>query len=268
VVEFVGRGARGGAERATGAQTAGESGERVSEWVRRRLGFEADETQRAVLDSGARRGILCCTRQWGKSTVAAAMAVHTAATKAKSMVVIVAPTERHSGETLRKCEEFGSRLGWKTKGDGVNRLSLEAPNGSRIVGLPGTEAAVRGYSAPALLIVDEAALVKEETYEAAKPMLAASRGGRLWLISTPRGPQGYFYETWARGGKEWHRVRVTAEECPRISREFLDEQRRAEGDSRYRQEYLCEFVSGERSAIPAELVEASVTMEWKGEISI
>ena len=36
-----------------------------------RLGFEADESQARVLRSAAKRSMLACSRQWGKSTVAA-----------------------------------------------------------------------------------------------------------------------------------------------------------------------------------------------------
>ncbi len=53
----------------------------VTEFVRTRLGFEPDELQAEVLESEAKRGILNCTRQWGKSTVAAAKAVHRAYTR-------------------------------------------------------------------------------------------------------------------------------------------------------------------------------------------
>jgi len=35
-------------------------------------------------------------------------------------------------------------------------------------------------------------------------------------------PAGFFYETWEHGGKDWHRVRVPAPECSRISAEFLE----------------------------------------------
>ena len=54
----------------------------VHVFARDRLGFAADEKQAAVLDSTAKRGILNCTRQWGKSTVLAAKAVHRAWTEA------------------------------------------------------------------------------------------------------------------------------------------------------------------------------------------
>ena len=45
-------------------------------WVRDTLGFPADSLQARVLETPAKRGILNCTRQWGKSTVTAAKAVH------------------------------------------------------------------------------------------------------------------------------------------------------------------------------------------------
>ena len=92
------------------------------------------------------------------------------------------------------------------RGDGDNEMSLALPNGSRIVGLPGNEATIRGFSAVRLLLVDEASRVEDEMYLAVRPMLAVSDGA-LWLMSTPFGKRGFFYETWAHGGPEWERVR-------------------------------------------------------------
>jgi hypothetical protein len=60
----------------------------AAEFARKRLQFEPDERQSEVLRSTAKRGILNCTRQWGKSTVAAAKAVHRAFTQAKSLACI------------------------------------------------------------------------------------------------------------------------------------------------------------------------------------
>ena len=70
----------------------------VVEFAREKLGFEADEQQAAVLRSTARRGILNCTRQWGKSTVAAIKALHRAHTNPGCLVMVASPTERQSGE--------------------------------------------------------------------------------------------------------------------------------------------------------------------------
>ena len=143
-------------------------------WVREKLGFEPDEVQSRVLSTASRRGLLNCTRQWGESTITAAKAVHQACTEAGSLTLVVSPGGRQSGEFVRKAARFVRRLGVKPKGDGDNEISIEFPNKSRIVGLPGNEATMRGFSAVSLLLVDEAARVDDDLYKAIRPMLAVS----------------------------------------------------------------------------------------------
>lgn len=234
----------------------------AAEWVRDTLGFPADSLQARVLETQSKRGVLNCTRQWGKSTVTAAKAIHQAQHEAGSLTLVVSPSARQSGEFLRKASAFAGKLGIRPKGDGDNEISLAFPNGSRIVGLPGSEATIRGFSAVALLLVDEAARVSDDLYMAIRPMLAVS-GGKLWLMSTPFGKQGFFYETWAHGGREWERIRAPATECPRIQREFLDEERAAMGDRWFRQEYLCEFEDSVSGIFSRELIDRAMTNEVK-----
>ncbi len=229
-----------------------------SEFALTQLGFAADERQRAVLDSGAKRGILNCTRQWGKSTVLAVKAVHRAWTKAGSLVLVASPSERRSGEFLRKAAEFLRKLGVKRRGDGDNANSLALPNGSRIVGLPGTEGTVRGFSAVSMLLIDEAARVPDAVYKSLRPMLAVGDGD-LWLMSTPYGKRGFFYETWAHGGEGWERHTAPATECPRIRAEFIEEERREMGRHWFAQEYLCEFVDDGGGWFTRDVVEAAFT---------
>lgn len=229
-----------------------------AEWVRQKLAFEPDEMQARVLGAAARRGLLNCSRQWGKSTITAAKAIHQADREPGSLTLVVSPSARQSGEFLRKAVEFARRLGIQPKGDGDNEISLAFPNGSRIVGLPGTEATIRGFSAVSLLLVDEAARVTDEMYFAIRPMLAVS-GGSLWLMSTPFGKRGFFYDTWAKGGPEWERIRVPATECPRIPRAFLEEERATMGERWFRQEYLCEFVDAVSGVFDRDAVERAFT---------
>ncbi len=186
------------------------------DWVREKLGFDPDEGQARVLSTANKRGLLNCTRQWGKSTITAAKAVHQACTEAGSLTLVVSPGGRQSGEFVRKAAGFVRRLGVKPKGDGDNEISIEFPNKSRIVGLPGNEATARGFSAVSLLLVDEAARVDDDLYKAIRPMLAVS-GGSLWLMSTPYGKRGFFWEAWEHGGPEWERISVPAPACPRIT---------------------------------------------------
>src|ERR1039458_434339 len=187
------RGSRkgGGGEQANGAGAA--------EWVREKLRFTPDAAQERVLTTQSQRVVMNCTRQWGKSTVTAAKAVHQAYTVAGSLTLVVSPSARQTGEFLRKAEGFVRRLKLAAKGDGDNEMSLWLPNRSRIVGVPGSESTVRGFSAVSLLLVDEAARVDDDMYLAVRPMLAVSNG-TLWLMSTPFGKRGFFYETWAGGG--------------------------------------------------------------------
>src|SRR5262249_6770208 len=120
-------------------------------------------------------------------------------------------------------------------------LQLELANVSRVLSLPGTEGTVRGFSKVSLLIIDEAARVSDPLYYAVRPMLAVSRG-RLVALSTPFGQRGWFHAEWTGAG-DWERVRVTADQVPRITKEFLAEERRALGERFYAQEYMTSFES-------------------------
>ena len=226
-------------------------------FAHQRLGFCPDKLQRAVLDVHARRGILNCSRQWGKSTLTAIKAVHRALTS-ESLIIVVSPTERQSGEFVRKAAHFVAKLGIRPRGDGDNPTSLLFPNGSRIVGLPGTEATIRGFSAVALLLIDEASRVPDDLYKAVRPMLAIG-GGALWLMSTPFGKRGFFYETWIDENNRWLKIKATGPECARIPKEFLDDERRTLGDRWFRQEYLCEFLSAEDALFDIDLVMSRIT---------
>jgi hypothetical protein len=192
--------------------------------------------------------------------VTAAKAVYEAWSGAERLVLVVSPCARQSGEFMKKVAVFTRRLKIRPRGDGDNEMSLVYPNGSRIVGLPGKEATIRGFSAVSLLLVDEAARVVDPLYLAVRPMLAVS-GGSLWLMSTPNGKQGFFWEAWENGGAEWERIRVTAYDCPRIKKEFLVKERKGMTESSFRQEYLCEFEEVERGVFNQRLVESAMAKD-------
>ena len=109
-----------------------------------------------------------------------------------------------------------------------NALSVRLSNGSEIFALPGSPDTVRGFSGIRLAVVDEAAFIDDALMPAITPMLAVS-GGRLVLLSTPFGKRGFFYREWAEGGEAWERYTVKAEDCPRIPKDYLAEERRKLG---------------------------------------
>jgi len=222
-----------------------------------KLGFEPDPWQAEVLRSPARRIILNCCRQSGKSTVAALLALHMALYRPPALVLLLSPSLRQSSELFRKVADLYRRVATEIPSEAESSLRLELSNGSRIVSLPGKEQTIRGFSGVDLLVVDEAARVPDDLYNAVRPMLAVS-GGRLVLLSTPFGKTGFFYTTWTEGGSGWLRVKVTAKDCPRISPEFLEEERHTLGPWWFRQEYLCEFEDSETQVFPSDLIRSAV----------
>jgi hypothetical protein len=226
------------------------------------LDFHPDEKQAALLANPVHRGLLNCTRQWGKSTVTAAKAVHHAIHTPGSLTLVISPSSRQSGEFLHKVAEFISQLGIQTRGDGRNDISLKLPNGSRIIGLPGNENTIRGFSKVSLMLIDEAARVSDEIYKTVRPMLAVGNGDLL-MMSTPNGKRGFFHHEWAYGGDRWQRIEVRATECPRIPADFLQEERETLGDSYFRQEYLCEFNEIEGALFTEEMIQRAFRHDVK-----
>jgi len=220
-------------------------------------GMPPDAWQDKLLRSEANRMLLLCSRQSGKSTVAGALSLHVALLKPHSLVLLLSPSLRQSGELFHKVVELFNRLDRPVAVKAESALRLELANGSRIVSLPGDEKNIRGFSGVSLLVVDEAARVEDRLYCAVRPMLAVS-GGRLVALSTPFGKRGWFYEAW-ESQEQWERVRITAEECPRISRAFLEEEKDALGERWFNQEYMVDFADAVGSMFSAASIEAAFT---------
>jgi Terminase large subunit, T4likevirus-type, N-terminal len=225
----------------------------------RKAGLEPDSWQQDLLKSSSGRVLLNCCRQSGKSTMTGLIALHRALYHPGSLILCLAPALRQSQELFGKVLSFYRVLGRPVLPQAERKLSLELENGSRIVTLPGSEKTIRGYSGAALLILDEAARVADELYFAVRPMLAVSSGA-LMMLSTPYGKRGVFFEEWT-GGHGWERYEVPASQCPRISEEFLEEERRVLPSWVYRQEYECSFEETEDQVFTTEMVEQAVTPE-------
>jgi len=224
------------------------------EYARRVLDFDPDGQQALVLGSGSKRLLLCCSRQWGKSTTAAALITHRIVTQPKALVICVAPTLRQSAELVRKVLEFLKVAQVRFQG---GKLGCTLANGSRLVAVPGNEATIRGFSSPALIVIDEAARVTDQLYKGVRPMLAAGNGD-LALLSTPFGERGFFWKEWAQGGDRWLRVEGKATDCGRLFPEVLEEERQAQTAEWFAQEYLCSFVGMENQAFRSEWLATAV----------
>ena len=203
------------------------------------LGLELDPWQRQVISSTGKRDLLNCSRQAGKSTTAAVLGLHEALYRPGSLTILVSPSQRQSSELFRKVTELRELLPTQPQLSEDNKLSMTVRGGGRVLSLPGSEATIRGFSGATLLIEDEASRVPDELYMAIRPMLAV-RQGRLVLMSTPFGKRGHFWREWDEG-TTWQKIKIPASRVPRISKDFLEEERSSMGAWWYAQEYECEF---------------------------
>lgn len=204
------------------------------------LNITPDPWQANFLRSTHPRLCLNCSRQSGKSSTAAILALWEAIHKPRSTIVLDSPSLRQSQELMLKFAEFLDMVDKNVKLDSDTKLSVRFANGSRVLALPGSEKTIRGISAVTLLILDEAAAIPDELYGAVRPMLAVSRG-RLVLMSTPRGEQGFFFDTWTKS-KGWEKIEVPWQQCPRIDPAFIEEERLERGNAWVAQEYECQFI--------------------------
>jgi hypothetical protein len=230
-------------------------------WASEALGFNPDPWQAEVLDSTVKKILLNCSRQSGKSSVSSILALHTAIFQAGSLVLMVSPSLRQSSELFRKFLGYLEILEAMPARDEDTRLSMKLDNGSRVVSLPGSEGTIRGYSSVNLLIVDEAARVVDDLYFAVRPMLAVSRG-RLLALSTPFGKRGWYFREWSEG-TAWQKHTVPAMDCPRISEEFLAEERRSMPAAWFAAEYMCEFTEPIDSLFGYDDVMAAISADVK-----
>lgn len=183
--------------------------------------------------------MLCCvaSRQIGKSTAIAALAWDDA-TRGKT-VLIACPSLRQSTELLRRVVEFKSADPFAPKVVRQVQTEIETMNGGRIISIPATDNA-RGMTCNTL-ILDEAAFHEDEAITALLPMRRST--GRTLMISTPNGRQGFFWEVFSEKKARIIFARSVDSMRPDVLSK-VEYDRRFMADFRFRQEHLCEFLSG------------------------
>jgi hypothetical protein len=226
-------------------------------WMAHDAGIVPDAWQARVLRSQSRQVILNCSRQAGKSTISAVLGLHTAVYTPRSLVLLLARKLDQAKELFLKLKvPFHDLEQPPAEIEQESAIRVELDNGSRIIALPGKPDGIRGFSAVNLLLVDEAAFIPDDVYYAVRPMLATSNG-RIVLMSSPHGKRGFFHETWVNGGQAWHREEIPATMIPRISADFLAEERRALGVF-YAQEYECRFLDMVNQVFSSEVIQRAV----------
>jgi hypothetical protein len=220
------------------------------------LGFDPLPYQRALLRSQADKVLLLAHRQAGKSSATAALAIHTALHEPGALTLIISHSQRQSGETFGKVVNYYKALGSPAGLAQDNATTLTLGTGSRIVSLPDSIDTIVGFSGPRLIIIDEAARVKDETFIGVRPMLTRSRG-RMVCMSTPRGQRGFFHDQWHSTEIGWERIKFPVTENPAIDPAYLAEEMLILGPLWYGQEYLLDWIAADNQVFTTESINAA-----------
>lgn len=220
-----------------------------------------DPWQMEVLNDNKNRICIRAGRQTGKSTVIAVKAFHMALTKPSQTIIIVSRSLPQSRLMFEKVERLIDDNQW-TKSFVTDRTKtrIRFDNKSEIYALPAGEGeSIRGYTAD-VVILDEAAFIKERVFQAVEPMMA-SKGpnGMLIMVSTPWGKQGQFYEAFE--SDQFSKYHIPWQVCPRISEEFIDGQRSRKTENEIKQEYEAEFIEESDTFFPLSLVKLCASTE-------
>jgi hypothetical protein len=84
--------------------------------------------------------------------------------------------------------------------------------------------------------------------------------GEAKALSTPFGKRGWYFDEWT-SGEGWQRHIIQATECPRISPEFLDSERKSMPRAVFQSEYMCEFTETTDSVFGYDEVMAAISSD-------
>lgn len=213
-------------------------------------------------------------RQIGISTVVACYALWLMLFHRDKNVLVIATKQDTAKNLITKVHFAFDNLPVYLKVECIedNKLSLKFKNGSHIKAA--TAAADSGRSeALSLLILDEAAFIKnaENIWLAALPTL--STGGQAVLISTPNGMGNFFHKTYSSAIQElveqkptsdgteptemfkFHPIKLDWRVHPERDQAWRDGMGKLQGEKFARQEYDAEFIGSGNTVIDGDLIE-------------
>jgi len=198
---------------------------------------------------------LLCGRQSGKTAAASIKFGKRAAENKDRIIMMIALTEKQAYNLFFKTLMYLQAVYPKMIKRGKlkpTKHEINLTNGSKIMcyaaGLTGD--GLRTYTLTDL-VIDEAAPMAREIFVATTPMLSVT-GGTMDVLSTPRGKAGYFYECSKK--PNFTKFYVSAEDCPRHDKEFLESEKKAMSKLEYAQEYLAVFLDELKRVFSDELL--------------
>lgn len=194
-----------------------------------------------------RFNIILKSRQLGLSTLTAAYATWFAIFKKDKSILIIATKLSTAMNFIKKVKILLDHLPrWLllTKFD-PTKQSISFANGSQITAIPTSPDAGRS-EALSLLIVDEAAFIRdfEDIWTGLYPTL--STGGNAIVISTPNGVGGQYYRLWRDGEtkeNKFNTIKLLWWMHPEHDQEWFDKETKNLPKRKISQEFLCDFIS-------------------------
>jgi hypothetical protein len=227
----------------------------VVAYAEEKLGIKLDEWQKEYIKHPGNTAVRA-GRQSGKSFAESLRVALFALLNPKSTTLIIASVDRQSIELLEKVKSQILQLAKAQIKGRPTFHKIELKNGSKIMAEPAgqTGYGLRGFTVDKL-VADEAHYIPDAVFVAIRPMLATT-GGTLDLLSTPRGNEGFFYDCFQ--SEEFHKIHIKSEDCPRISDEFLEQERKRMTKMEYCQEYEAEFLDSLQQFFPKDLIDSCI----------
>lgn len=219
---------------------------------------------KAILKSSAMYNTICCPRQWGKSYYAIQLMLYYAINYPESQVMFATLSHRQGSKVFNQLMNGIQHTGIIKKKNSIEN-SIILINGSQIyfVSVQQPENLL-GYSID-YLFVDEAALIKDETFERVLRPFLRVRGKKCFLFSTPRG-QNYFYKYYNLGNNENEPYYISFKGDifgnPYANMEEYESAKKSLPESIFKAEYLAEFVAG--GTVFPDLDKHSTIQSWQG----
>ena len=235
----------------------------VGVFADRVLGAPLWDHQLAFVRSSAMFRCVVAGRQVGKSRALAAMSLYEATTRAGVLVLVVSAGEEAAKRVLAECSTLASRsdlLRGSIVKDDKNLLAFT--NGSAIRSVPASEKQIRGWAVD-LLIVDEAAFIPNEIWNATLPVIISRPGARVVCTSTPWGASTHWFrELWRRGmdrsDDQYESWQWSSFDSPAANVEFLEELRRTKTAEYFLTEVMGEFLGDSGSFFSESELESCV----------
>ena len=207
-----------------------------------------------------RFNVVVKSRQLGLSTLTAAYAVWLALFRKDKSILVIATKLAVAQNFIKKVKVALSGIPewmWITEITAKNTQAIEFSNGSQIKAVPTSDDAGRS-EALSLLIVDEAAFIRnfDELWKGLYPTL--STGGRAILVSTPNGTGGQYYDIYhgaEQKENEFNAIKLPWDVHPERNDEWFEKESRNLNKQQIAHELLCDFQASGETFLSTEDIE-------------